>query len=285
MSERKTLNKYYPPDFDPSKVVKRKKGPAGSAAASLPTVRLMAPFSMRCTTCGEFIYKGKKFNARKQMTGEDYQSIKIIRFYIRCPRCSGEIRFKTDPKVNDYRTEYGAVRNHEPWRDRVQEEETTDQRLDRLEREEKELEDLKERERLYGKSAVGATPKPKTNGNDDDDENNDAMKQAEARALDAQREMQIQDELDELRARNARIDNATSYEGLLDRAKESLKNDDIKTQQELEDEEEAKKAFQHNSNGNKIITANPPPQSNNKIAKKPILKKRPNSLGIIKKKQ
>lgn len=36
---------------------------------------------------------------------------------IRCPRCSAEITFKTDPKNTDYVAEHGASRNFEPWRD------------------------------------------------------------------------------------------------------------------------------------------------------------------------
>jgi hypothetical protein len=63
------------------------------------TVRLMAPFSMRCNKCGEYVCKsspamsqkcfsrsigkGKKFNARKETAvGEEYYGIKIFRFYI-----------------------------------------------------------------------------------------------------------------------------------------------------------------------------------------------------------
>jgi hypothetical protein len=109
-------------------------------------IRLMAPFSMRCSwvasfslqlvtrqltsplplpsraryrTCGEYMYKGKKFNARKEtVIGEEYYGIKvssswsvrsdelaadpfslqIFRFYIKCITCSSEITFKTDPK-------------------------------------------------------------------------------------------------------------------------------------------------------------------------------------------
>lgn len=76
------------------------------------TVRLMAPFNMRCKTCGEYIYKGKKFNARKEdVENEDYLGIRIYRFYIKCTRCLQEISFKTDPKNTDYEIEAGATRN------------------------------------------------------------------------------------------------------------------------------------------------------------------------------
>ncbi|KAL1462221.1 hypothetical protein WDU94_014074 [Cyamophila willieti] len=76
------------------------------------TVRLMAPFNMRCATCGEYIYKGKKFNARKEdVEDEDYLGIRIYRFYIKCTRCLQEISFRTDPKSTDYEIEAGATRN------------------------------------------------------------------------------------------------------------------------------------------------------------------------------
>ncbi|XP_033217279.1 splicing factor YJU2 [Belonocnema kinseyi] len=107
MSERKVLNKYYPPDFDPSKIPRMKL-----ARNRQYTVRLMAPFNMRCKTCGEYIYKGKKFNARKEdVEGDDYLGIRIYRFYIKCTRCLQEISFKTDPKNTDYEIEAGASRN------------------------------------------------------------------------------------------------------------------------------------------------------------------------------
>ncbi|XP_064606996.1 splicing factor YJU2-like [Liolophura sinensis] len=109
MSERKVLNKYYPPDFDPSKIPKLK----------LPrnrqySIRIMSPFNMRCNTCGEYIYKGKKFNSRKEtVEDEDYLGLRIFRFYIKCPRCVSEIAFKTDLRTTDYALEDGATRNFE----------------------------------------------------------------------------------------------------------------------------------------------------------------------------
>lgn len=42
MSERKVLNKYYPPDFDPSKIPRAKL-----AKNRQYVVRIMAPFNMK----------------------------------------------------------------------------------------------------------------------------------------------------------------------------------------------------------------------------------------------
>lgn len=183
MSERKVLTKYYPPDFDPRQLT-RKKGPKPTGPR-VQTVRLMAPFSMKCTSCGEYIYKGRKFNARKETPeNERYLGIQIYRFYIRCTRCSSEITFKTDPKNQDYTCERGAKRSTEPWRRAVDEAETDEQRLDRLEQEEAE-----EQER-------------------------NAMEELEAKTVDAKREMAVADALDEIRTRNARLERAQG-EGML----------------------------------------------------------------------
>ena len=167
MSERKVLSKYYPPNFDPSKITGKK----GKKGGSQQTVRLMTPYSMRCNTCGEYIYRGKKFNARKEDAQENYLGIKIFRFYIRCTRCTAEITFKTDPKNMDYTAERGASRNFEPWREEKPEE-TEEERFARLEEE--------------------ANP----------------MKDLEIKQMDSKREMEVMDALDQVRASNARIDKA-----------------------------------------------------------------------------
>ncbi|KAA8904546.1 CWC16 protein [Sphaerosporella brunnea] len=207
MSERKVLQKYYPPDFDPSKIT-RSKGPK-PAGPKQQTVRLMAPFSMKCLNCGEFIYKGRKFNARKENSQEKYYDISIFRFYIRCTRCSSEITFKTDPKNMDYTCEKGAIRNFEPWRIAKEEEETEEERLNRLEEE----------------------------------ENESAMEKLETKTLDSKREMQIADALDDIRTRNARNERVDEEEimGKLAEVKDAATLE--RERQEKEDEEAARKAF------------------------------------------
>lgn len=69
------LNKYYPPDFDPAKLPRgnRKEG-------NEMKVRMMLPMSVRCKMCGNFMYKGTKFNTRKEdVLGEDYLGIQVGR--------------------------------------------------------------------------------------------------------------------------------------------------------------------------------------------------------------
>ncbi|KAM0788964.1 hypothetical protein ACM66B_003037 [Microbotryomycetes sp. NB124-2] len=222
MSERKVLNKYYPPNFDPSLIKRRKLGKDRQQV-----VRLMAPFSMRCNTCGEYIYKGKKFNARKEtVQGEDYYGIKIFRFYIKCTACSAEITFKTDPKNTDYQAEHGASRNFEPWRDTGEQEKDID-KLDLLEQQEEE----------------------------------DAMAKLESKAIDSKREMDILDALQEIKARNSRLDKAgkkdvdadkilarvtAGFDGApdVDVVRRKLDENELRRkQEEAEDEEEVRRVF------------------------------------------
>ena len=165
MGERKVLNKYIPPDFDPSKIP---RGTRKGGKRNEMKVRMMLPMSICCNTCGNYISKGTKFNSRKEdALGEDYLGIQIFRFFFRCNRCSAEITMKTDPKNSDYTVESGASRNYEPWRDKATQEEEA------------------ERER-------------------EEEEEGDAMKALENRTKESKREMDIMAALDEMRSLNAR---------------------------------------------------------------------------------
>ncbi|KAI0464014.1 hypothetical protein LJB42_003028 [Komagataella kurtzmanii] len=190
MSERKAINKYIPADFDPSQIRRTKK----KKSTALPTVRLMAPFSMKCSNCGDYISKSKKFNARKETTKEDYLGVKIIKFHFRCPLCSGEIVFRTDPVNADYVVEKGAVRNF--LRSNIKEPEkleTLEETLDRLEKqaEQDKKEELAKQKGIHKKL------------NDPDE---DIIVQVEKKMIEQREEQRRMDELDDLRSKNARIE-------------------------------------------------------------------------------
>lgn len=201
MGERKVLNKYYPPDFDPKKLPKLDVGKNFQCV-----IRTMAPFTMRCLTCGNYVYKGKKFNARKEtVEGEDYLGIRIHRFYIRCPVCLSEIIFKTDPKNTDYAIETGAYRT-------FQAEHLAELEEERLKQEKEE------------------------------DEANNPMLALENRTKESRREMDVIDALEDIRDWNARKA-SVKFEDLMEHHLESEKQS--LERQEQEDEALVKKLFLH----------------------------------------
>lgn len=164
----------------------------------------MAPFNMRCSTCGEYIYKGKKFNARKEtVLTETYLGLEIYRFYIRCPRCISEITFKTDPENTDYVAEKGATRNF--------------QAIKRAEDEEERLKKEREEEEL-----------------------NNPMKALENRTKESKQEMDILEKLEELRDLNARHA-SVDHEMLLQQNMKYAKQ--VEERQAEEDEELVQSVF------------------------------------------
>ena len=67
----------------------------GVSSSTKGSIHGFSPSFHRCLTCGNYVYKGRKFNSRKEdAQGEKYLGIQIYRFYIRCPECLSEITFK-----------------------------------------------------------------------------------------------------------------------------------------------------------------------------------------------
>jgi hypothetical protein len=167
MGDRKVTNKYIPADFDPSKVPRGKK--LSQKDGTVP-VRMMLPFSVQCSTCMTFLYRGRKFNSKKEPMGGSegkYLGITRFRFYIKCTHCSRPVTFLTDPKNADYEMESGGTRNYEVYKD----------------------EDKKEESAAADKEQA---------------EKEDPMKALENRVLDSQKEMADMDNLEEIKAMNYR---------------------------------------------------------------------------------
>jgi len=208
MSERKVLNKYYPPDYDPSKVPKSKVKRNATFE-----IRLMAPCNMRCTTCGEYIYKGRKFNARKEDVDDmNYLGLRIYRFYIKCTACVSEICFRTDPASTDYVIEAGATRNFEALR---------------------KAEELAEKEENARKEELENNP----------------MKLLEERTAASKNEMEIAESLDELRELNRRTV-AIDYDSMFEKFAQDRQN--AAEAEEKKDEEFVKSIFSKVETGEKI---------------------------------
>lgn len=243
MSERKVINKYYPPDFDPSKIIKKKKK-VKTGSASLPTVRLMTPFSMKCKNCGEYIAKSKKFNARKESTNETYLGMKIVRFHIKCPRCASEILFRTDPKSADYVIEFGAQKNYDSGNtNQLMKEETLEETLARLEKEE---EEARQKEA-------------------DKDKKQTSLEELEAKLNDIRRQQEVSDQIDELRERNSKLNEIALNSDLQQEVKKKIKEEELERlqRQNEEDEKLAEQAFQKTSKQSIPTTKSTTPEIKN----------------------
>jgi len=121
MAERKATNKYYPPDWDPSKGSINKyvgQHPYRDRARKLDQgiliVRFELPYNILCEGCNNYITQGNRYNAEKKKIGM-YYSTPIFSFRMKCHLCSNWIEIHTDPKNTEYVIVSGARRKIEEW--------------------------------------------------------------------------------------------------------------------------------------------------------------------------
>ena len=117
--QQKVMNQYIPPDFDPSKLLPvRAIRPKRTAGARQMSIRMMMPFTMCCSHCGEYMYIATKFNSRcEKVQGTTSLGLNAYRFYGSCKHCKGEFIFRTDPEHSDYVLESGGSRTYEAFKD------------------------------------------------------------------------------------------------------------------------------------------------------------------------
>ncbi|XP_067270974.1 probable splicing factor YJU2B [Pseudorasbora parva] len=122
MGERKGVNKYYPPDFDPAKHGSIngywKTHPLRERARKLSQgiliIRFEMPYNIWCDGCKNHIGMGVRYNAEKSKVGT-YYTTPIYRFRMKCHLCVNYIEMQTDPATCDYVIVSGAQRKEERW--------------------------------------------------------------------------------------------------------------------------------------------------------------------------
>ncbi|KAF2078355.1 hypothetical protein CYY_000339 [Polysphondylium violaceum] len=109
MSDRKATNKYYPPDWDPSKgSINTYRGQhhlrdrARKLDQGILIVRFEMPFNVFCLSCNNHIGVGVRYNAEKKSVGK-YFTTTIFSFRMKCHLCSNQLEIETDPQNRDFK--------------------------------------------------------------------------------------------------------------------------------------------------------------------------------------
>lgn len=236
------LNKYYPPDYDPTKIPRVKKKNKQN------DVRIMAPFNMRCSTCGNYIANATKFNAKKEtVEDETYNNLMIFRFYIKCPRCMATIIFRTNPKEQGYQVEHGATENFMA---------------------------LKMAERQARDEAEA----------EDEEEKINPMKHLENRTKASKQQMEASEQIQSLRSMNYRY-NSVNLDAIIEsKRKESIEDAKIEAGDEEEDEVRAEARKLLKRRAIEAETIDQPSSSSTLQPRPPNSTKLSSSLSSLKKK-
>ncbi|XP_076032104.1 coiled-coil domain-containing protein 130 homolog [Oratosquilla oratoria] len=121
MGERKGVNKYYPPDYDPRKGGLNKfqgthalRERARKLHMGILIIRFEMPYNIWCEGCENHIGMGVRYNAEKKKVGM-YYSTPIYQFRMKCHLCDNHFEIKTDPANLDYEIVSGARRQERRW--------------------------------------------------------------------------------------------------------------------------------------------------------------------------
>ncbi|EDV22137.1 uncharacterized protein TRIADDRAFT_15287, partial [Trichoplax adhaerens] len=146
--DRKAVNKYYPPDWRPEKVIYtyedlifklsysfifhtfylyynqgsinkyRGSHPLRDRARKLDQgiliIRFEMPYNIWCDGCGNHVGMGVRYNAEKKKVG-NYYTTPIFNFRMKCHLCENKIEMENDPQNCDYKIVKGASRKNERW--------------------------------------------------------------------------------------------------------------------------------------------------------------------------
>ena len=116
MGERKGVNKWYPPDYDPSKGGLNKwqgthalRERARKIHMGIIIIRFEMPYNIWCEGCGNHVGMGVRFNSEKKKVGM-YYTTPVYQFRMKCHLCNNHFEIKTDPANLDYVIVSGARR-------------------------------------------------------------------------------------------------------------------------------------------------------------------------------
>lgn len=120
MAERRAVNKYYPPDWDPSKGSAnrhQKSHPLRHRAKRIDegilVIRFEMPYNIVCLKCENYIAMGVRYNAEKSKVGQYYTS-PIFKFRMKCHLCDNFFEIQSDPAKFDYNILSGARKQVRP---------------------------------------------------------------------------------------------------------------------------------------------------------------------------
>src|SRR5699024_7299723 len=120
-ADRKATNKYYPPDWEPSKgSINKYRGshPLRERARKLDqgilVIRFELPYNIWCEGCNNQVGMSGRYNAEKYKVGM-YYSTPIYKLRMKCHLCDSHFEIQSDPQNLDYVILNGARRQERRW--------------------------------------------------------------------------------------------------------------------------------------------------------------------------